>query len=129
MKAILIFWILPFIGTIIFTVLFSLDSNGAQREADYRRKWCAARRGRMEVAMPNRTRCDCLTRTHAVEFDFAPKWLEAVGQSLNYAEQTRKRAGIVLICRRPRDGKRLGDLRKLIRFYGLPVDVWSMGCD
>ena len=79
--------------------------------------------------MPNGTRCDCLTETHAVEFDFSSKWLEAIGQSLNYAEQTGKRAGIVLICRRSKDKRKLLYLKEIILFYGLPIDIWSMGCE
>ena len=113
---------------IVFMLTASL-SFGDGKEADYQRKWCDDRRGRAEVVMPNGTRADCVTETHAVEFDFGSKWLESIGQSLNYAEQTGKKAGIVLICRRPRDRGRLRSLRNLIRFYQLPVNVWSMGCE
>ena len=45
----------------------------------------------MEVVMKDGTRCDILTATHAIEVDFAKKWAEAIGQSLNYAMQTGKR--------------------------------------
>ena len=37
------------------------------------------------MTMPDGTRCDILTDTHAIEVDFADKWAEAIGQSLNYA--------------------------------------------
>ena len=49
------------------------------------------------MTMPDGTRCDILTDTHAIEVDFADKWAEAIGQSLNYAMQTGKKAGIVLV--------------------------------
>ena len=49
--------------------------------------------------MPDGTRCDILIDTHAIEVDFADKWAEAVGQSLNYAIQTGKKAGIVLVLK------------------------------
>ena len=49
--------------------------------------------------MPDGTRCDILTDTHAIEVDFADKWAEAIGQSLNYAMQTGKKAGIVLVLK------------------------------
>jgi hypothetical protein len=49
----------------------------------------------MEYVLPDKTRCDCLTPTHAVEVDFGPKWHEAIGQSL-YNLQTGKKVGIVL---------------------------------
>ena len=41
--------------------------------------------GQVEVVMKDGTRCDILTATHAIEVDFAKKWAEAIGQSLNYA--------------------------------------------
>jgi hypothetical protein len=36
----------------------------------YQQKWCEARKGQVEVVLPDGTRCDCLTDTHAIEFDF-----------------------------------------------------------
>ena len=33
-------------------------------------KWCEAQKGRVEVVLPDGTRCDCVTDTHAIEFDF-----------------------------------------------------------
>jgi len=38
--------------------------------------------------MPDRTRCDCLAKTHAIEFDFGSKWAESLGQSMYYSIQT-----------------------------------------
>jgi hypothetical protein len=43
------------------------------------------------VVLPDGTRCDCLTDTHAIEFDFGNKWAEAIGQSAYYALQTGKK--------------------------------------
>jgi hypothetical protein len=39
-----------------------------------------AHRGQVEVVLPDGTRCDCLTETHAIEFDFGRGWGEAIGQ-------------------------------------------------
>jgi hypothetical protein len=33
-------------------------------------KWCEAHKGQVEVILPDGTRCDCVTDTHAIEFDF-----------------------------------------------------------
>jgi hypothetical protein len=52
---------------------------------------CGAAGYRMEQTLPNGTRADCVSETHAIEVDFAHKWAEAVGQSLNYAAETGKR--------------------------------------
>ena len=57
--------------------------------------------------MPDGTRCDILTDTHAIEVDFADKWAEAIGQSLKYAMQTGKKAGIVLKLKDRGDEKHL----------------------
>lgn len=77
----------------------------AKPEKWYQEKWCSGR-GRMEVVMPDKTWCDCLTRHNAVEFDFGKKWAEAIGQSLHYARHTGRRAGIVLKS----SAKRTGDI-------------------
>ena len=50
----------------------------------YQRKWCEAHKGQVEVVLPDGTRCDCVTETHAIEFDFGDNWAEAVGQSAYY---------------------------------------------
>ena len=39
---------------------------------------------------------DILTDTHAIECDWMPKWAEAIGQSLTYAELEGKLPGIVI---------------------------------
>jgi hypothetical protein len=36
----------------------------------YQQKWCEAHKGQVEVVLPDGTRCDCVTDTHAIEFDF-----------------------------------------------------------
>lgn len=99
-----------------------------KNERYYQEKWCLAHGGQMEVVMPDRTRCDCLTDRHAVEFDFAKKWAEAIGQALNYARQTGKQPGIVIICEKKTDRKKLLRVRLNADFYKLPVRIWSINC-
>lgn len=82
--------------------------------------------GETEIIMGDRTRCDIVTKSHAIEVDFKGKWGEAIGQSLNYAFQTDKRAGIVLIVENKNDLKELIRLRSIIRHYELPIDLWMM---
>jgi hypothetical protein len=48
----------------------------------YQEKWCEVQKGQVEVVLPDGTRCDCLTDTHAIEFDFGKNWAEAVGQRI-----------------------------------------------
>ena len=82
--------------------------------------------GQTEVTMPDGTRCDIVTDTHAIEVDFADKWGEAIGQSLSYGFQTSKRAGILLILERPDDERHLIRVQSIIRHYELPIDVLAI---
>ena len=66
-------------------------------EAYYVEHWCAPNFGKKEFRLWDMTRVDCLTKEYAIEFDFAKKWAESVGQSLYYAEMTHKRPAVVLI--------------------------------
>ncbi len=45
--------------------------------------------GKTEVNMPDGTRCDILTDTHAIEVNYADEWEEAIESSRNfYVERT-----------------------------------------
>lgn len=80
----------------------------------------------MEVVMKDGTRCDILTPTHAVEVDFAKKWAEAIGQSLNYAMQTGKRPGVALIVLSPSDNKYVERVRKISACYRLGLTIYPI---
>jgi hypothetical protein len=80
------------------------------READYRDAWCT---GETEVRLPNGSRADCVTERHAIEIDFAPKWHEAIGQALDYADQTGKSPAILLIIEQPKDWRHYRKARTL----------------
>ena len=111
-------------------VLFSCQAARAGHdhpEKHYQAIWCAEAGGALETTPRPGLRVDCETATHAVEFDFAAKWAEAVGQSLAYAGATGKRAGIVLILEQAGDSRFLDKLRVTIASGGLPIDVWTMG--
>jgi hypothetical protein len=95
-------------------------------EKYYQAKWCYEQGGQAEVVLRDRTRCDCLTATHAIEFDFANKWAEGIGQALHYARLTGKRAGLVLILERPKDRKYLEHVMGVVRWHGLALDVWGL---
>ena len=114
---------------VILVALFLYPSVQAQqrKEADYADIWCAERSGTRFV-LPDRTRVDCLTKTHAVEVDYARKWFEAVGQSLHYARMTKRRAGILLLIRRGNkpDERKVEALRKLIEHYRLAINLFLL---
>lgn len=55
----------------------------------------------MEYVLPDKARVDCLLPDMAVEFDFAPKWAECIGQALYYGKRTNRTPACVLIVERP----------------------------
>ena len=71
--------------------------------------------------MPDGTRCDILTDTHAIEVDFADKWAEAISSIRNYAMQTGKKAGIVLVLKDRGNEKHLERLKKMARNYSMDI--------
>ncbi len=71
-------------------------------EESYQQAWCKAHNGIMEYENEDFTRVDCLTKTHAVEFDFANKWHESIGQALHYSIMTGKKPMVVLILDEPK---------------------------
>lgn len=93
-------------------------------ESWYQKEWCKNKTGQAEYILPDRTRCDCLTEAHAIEFDFAVKFYEAIGQSLYYSMLTGKLPGIVLIMESPNDQKYIDRAKRIINHWGLPVAVW-----
>ena len=88
-----------------------------QVESYYVNQWCTSDFGRKEVILWDMTRVDCLTKDYAIEFDFAKKWAEAVGQSLYYSTMTGKKSAIALIL------TSLTDYRYLKRIERLDKDI------
>lgn len=111
-------------------VVWSFDAGAAGHldEVDYQNAWCEAHGGiktndSFEYVLPDRTRVDCLTMTHAIEFDFAHKWAEAIGQSLHYGRVTGSHAGIVLIVG-PDEYRFVSKLFQIVIDYKLDIHIW-----
>ena len=66
-------------------------------ESSYQHTYCALHDGIEEYELSDKTRVDCLTKDYAIEFDFANKTYEAIGQALHYSIMTNKRPKVVLI--------------------------------
>ena len=91
-----------------------------QVEAYYQNEWCTADFGRKEAILWDMTRVDCLTKDYAIEFDFAKKWAESIGQALYYSKLTGKAPAVVLILTSPTDYryvKRIERLDKGIKLF------------
>lgn len=103
-------------------------------EQSYQQAWQRKYGGILEYKNDDCTRVDCLTPTHAIEFDFANKWAEAVGQALYYQYKTGKRAKVVLILEHPESQmmyyNRVKALSKIHNFdveYVTP-DILELNC-
>ena len=73
-----------------FAIEYGYTSKGfkyvkhTHSESSYQHAWCFIHNGIEEYETNEKTRVDCLTNVHAVEFDFANKWAESVGQRINF---------------------------------------------
>ncbi|MEW5745237.1 MAG: hypothetical protein AB1805_07375 [Nitrospirota bacterium] len=117
-------WIV--IPLLILLLCFGNYSFAAHRhkEREYQEAWCTAHNGTLEYVLDDGARVDCLTEEYAVEFDFAPKWAEAIGQSLYYSLKTGKRPAVVLIIERGGGEREMRRLRSVSERYG--IMVWTM---
>ncbi len=109
---------------ILVLMIIPFFLHAKKKERYYQDLFARNHGGHVEVLMQDGSRCDIITRTHAIEVDFASKWAEAIGQSLNYARQTKKRAGILLIIHKERDQKKINRLLNTIRSYKLPIEIF-----
>jgi len=101
-----------FKASLIVSLLFAstVQAKHLHKEKEYQNAWC---KGKTEVRLPNGNRADCVTEDYAIEVDFASKYHEAVGQALDYAEQTGKKPGILLIIERDKDWRYYNKLKPL----------------
>lgn len=109
-----------------FLILFSflpVANATLHPEKYYQDMYCT---GKTEVLLPDRTRIDCETSDYAIEFDFAHKWAEAIGQSLHYAEKTGKFPGIVLIVESPDQCRFIPLVKDVIDRYWLPIRLQTV---
>ena len=111
---------------VLFFILFCTNAfaKHIHPEKYYQNLWCKEQKGQSEVRLIDDTRIDCLTKTHAIEFDFASKWAEAIGQSLHYSRMSGKQAGIVLIIEKNEDYKYFNKIKPLCEQYN--ISLWSM---
>ena len=89
----------------------------------YQERWCSKYIDHTETSVSDQY--DCLSEKYVIEFDYADMWYEAIGESLHYALQTGRKAGIVLIMENERDMKYWIKLKKTIEHYHLPIDIWN----
>ena len=99
---------------VIVCLLCALPASAKHQylEKEYQNYWCAQKGGISEYKLSDKTRVDCLLPDYAVEFDFAKKWAECIGQALYYGQKTNRVPACVLIIENPtKDYKYLKRLR------------------
>lgn len=114
---------------IVLFITFLLTSTNCYakhlyKEREYQNYWCNEHGGISEYLLNDNTRVDCLTENYAIEFDFAPKWAEAIGQSLYYGIKTERKPAVVLIIESPADWKYYYRIEKVAQL--LNITLWYM---
>lgn len=117
-KAILIL-IICFSILLTATICYAAHSP---KEREYQNTWCKQYNGIAEYKLKDNTRVDCVTTNYAIEFDFANKWAEAIGQSLYYGLMTNKKPAVVLIIEKPSDFRYYYRIEKVANF--LHFKLW-----
>lgn len=118
---------------IIFSLLYVeetyVDYQATQptkmKEKDYVNKYCT---GQIEYILPDKTRIDCLTDEYAIEYDYAKKWAESIGQSLYYAKKTGKKPAVAIIISKASDRKyiqRIEAIEQGITIFEILADNYS----
>lgn len=82
-------------------------------EGEYVKQWCTPNIGKREFVLIDNTRVDCLTKEYAIEFDFAKKWAESVGQAMYYGKMTNKKPAVAIIKKSPLDEKYIQRIKKI----------------
>ncbi len=87
------------IFVILSLFLYSLPvcAKHLYSEKEYQTYWCNKEGGQTEYILDDKARVDCLMPDYAVEFDFASKWAECIGQALYYGKKTNRIPACVLI--------------------------------
>ena len=95
------------------SLLAPAQAERLYKEKEYQNLWCKNQGGQTEYVLPDSTRIDCLIDEYAIEFDFAKKWAESVGQALYYSKMTGKGAAVVLILSSPLDYRYVKRIERL----------------
>lgn len=91
-----------------FKPVNNIEKNN-MKEKDYVDKYC---KGTKEYVLPDKTRIDCVWDEYAIEYDWAQKWAESVGQSLYYAQMTGLKPAVAIIMKSPEDEKYIKRIQK-----------------
>lgn len=114
-----------FKATIIVLMLSGIviETQAKELENYFQARFC--KNMKLEVYTRSKGFVDCVNDTYAIEVDFAKSWTSAIGQSLWYANELKKRAGIILVCRETdKCTSRFYLLGEVVDAFSLPITVW-----
>lgn len=97
-------------------------------ESSYQHAYCSAHNGIEEYELQDKIRIDCLTDEYAIEFDFANKWAESIGQALHYGLQSGKKPKVVLILDSKYKRQQMvyyERVKRIGKVYGIDVEYVS----
>ena len=100
-------------------------SQTKQNEKYYQDKFAKIVNGETEVRLDDGTRADIVTDKYAIEVDFGAKWAESIGQSLSYAIQLEKKAGVLLVISGEDEIRFLDRLMTVAVEHGIQVWIWN----
>lgn len=112
---------------ILFLLIASPAFAGLNTEAWYQDRECTD--GVKEFMNVDKTRTDCLipATTHTpqvnIEYDFAHKWYECIGQALHYATLNGGTARCVLIIETMDEIKYADRAQRTVNHHNLPVEL------
>ena len=87
-----------------------------------------ARNYQVEVPMPDETRCDLVSSTHAIEVEWASKWKEAPAQAVLYSIWTGKKPGVILLIKNQREDKvHILRCKMVCEKLGITMEVYTNG--
>ena len=111
----------------LFMLIFITPVQGAHlySKSSYQNAYCSQiPNAQMEYVTNNNARVDCLTDIYAIEFDFASKYDEGLGQALVYSYFTGKKPKIVLIVEKPKkELKYLEKVKDTALLHGVEIEI------
>lgn len=121
---------------VLFVFMVEVEAQELKSEDDYVRAWCPGNQDEtVEHVLSDRTRIDCLAHDFlAIEFDWARKWYESMGQAMHYARMKNRQhntdkyqAVVALIVLKESDYKYVIRCLQTIAYYNLPIQVYVIG--
>ena len=115
---------------IIFLLLLILIPgvaiSGKRSIKYYKQRWCNKLSGTTDL-LHHDVVLDCSTHDYIFIFEYSYRWRNAIGRALYFSLETGKRSGIVLILEKKREQFYFRQLKNLVSYFSIPVDIFQIG--